>query len=528
MNVNAVLAGASQGNKLVEQRNAREQALRQQQEQHKASMESKAQIKDQNELKLEQQEIQLDELKKSLFRRDSDAALDSWASTGDATLFKNLKDDPQFKRIYGDIVDIQTANEVKPGDLADQILLENGVSANDISKMTPEDKEKVVQAAGDHVMILTKADGTKHTTNLEELTAMSGRTSRADKLSREMYTKAIIAGGAKRALALAEYNGDTEKIKSLTETLKTIGDYTAKPTSKDPSFVTKAKYLVQADGGDPSDETQIAKKVAELETTTAKHKNLNAEATIRAQGVTQARDIKAVRTPSELATVINTPSMLKTRTLELEALNKDKKYKKSVDAFTDTINSIVDFNNVLDSVKAGKIEANAMTKLQDMGEAMLNNKKDAEFWTSNPGMREQFTSDAASMASKRMSNDILLQKATLAVIKSMSGLAVTNEEREMYLKMLGAGNTQATRKVLIAAQTFVNAQKSTLNTFTDMLESEYPVTGAVLKQQVAFAASKSHVMHNKAKNTEVDSKQAVDAVKNKKILLKSLIDSMGK
>jgi hypothetical protein len=528
MNVNAVLAGASQGNKLVEQRNTREQKLRQLQEQHNANMEQKAQVKDQNELKLEQQEIRLDELKKSLFRRDSDDALDSWASTGDATLFKNLKDDPQFKRIYGDIVDIQTAKEVKPGDLADQILLENGVSTSDIAKMSPEDKEKVVQAAGEHIMILTKADGTKHTTNLEELTAMSGRTSRADKLSREMYTKAIIAGGAKRALALAEYNGDTEKIKSLTDTLKTIGAYTEKTTSKDPAFVTKAKYMVQAEGGDPTDSTLVAKKVAELETTTAKQKNLNAEAAIMAQGVTQAKDITAVRTPSELSAVINTPSVLKTRKLELDALNKDKKYKKSVEAFTDTINSIVDFNNVLDSIKAGKIEANAMTKLQDMGEAMVNNKKDAEFWSSNPGMRKQFTDEAASMASKRMSNDILLQKATLAVIKSMSGLAVTNEEREMYLKMLGAGNTQATRKVLIAAQTFINAQKSTLNTFTDMLASEYPVTGAVLKQQVVFATNKSHVKNSSGKNIKVDDKQVADAVKNKKILLKSLIDSMGK
>jgi len=527
MNLNNVAIGASQGISLVDKRKETEQRLQQQQETHRASMAQKEQVQSQNDIKLEQQQLALDETKRALFRRDTDEALDSWASTGDATLFKNLRTDESFTKMYGDIADIQTAAEVDPGELADQILLESGVSTTDIDKMTPEDKTKVVKAAGEHIMILTKADGSKHTTSLEELSAMSGRTSRADKVKRDIYAKVVAAGGTKRALALAEVRGDEKEVKRLTEALKLIGDNTpSKTSSKDPGFVTKAKYMVKADGGDPEDEQLVANKVAEIEASTAKSKNMSLESNKRAQAIEKSTDILAAETPEQLQATLNTPSTVAVRTLEAKALKDDPIFKESTRSFMGTVQSITGFQRVVSGIKEAGITANMGTKLKDWGEAMVNDKADNKFWSSNPSLKEQYSSNMASQVSKRFANDQQLQLATVALIKSMSGLAVTNEEREMYMQMLGAGKTQATRKVLVAAQTFINSQKSVLDTFTSMLSNAYPVTGAMLKQQVKFAVTPS-AKESKA-NAKYNEQQAAERKKRQKDLMSAAIEKLGK
>jgi len=499
MNMSAITIGVNNGMDMVRQRQDREQKLRQEQEQHQANMAINKQQQSMNDLKIQQMEQTIDQTNKAIFRKDTDEALDTWSKYGDATLVKNLKDNSQFKKLFGDIADIKTVSELNEFDgLEDQLLLENGVPANEISKLTLDEKKEILKAQGDHLLVMTRADGSKITTNLEELTAATGRLNRADKKRKEEYTKAIVSGRLGGGLVLAKINGDDKTAKAFEEAI--AATKTSKTSRADRP--TSAMKNAEALGYKPGSEEY--KEYIKDQTTPAEVRNRNARAEVIDKAPELAKEI-------EVGTLSPTSKLVApAKEIETRVISKSEPLKAIVKEYSGTVDAMYGYGRVVDLAAKHKLTKNAITNISDRVDAMSNKKAGyvSDIWANMDDAKEFEKSIQDDKLLRRMA-DKELKLATVALIKSMSGLAVTDEEKKMYMNLAGADNMSSMEEAMLAAMTFISSKRGLLTKQLDRLADEAPIHAAIYRKQINDTLGS--FVHKGSKPSKTDERKQIQA-----------------
>jgi hypothetical protein len=475
---NAVI-GASQGMALVDQRNERLKKLQMQQETHE-------QQKTLTDQKIEQQDLVLKQLKQELSKKQMFEAMSVAVKQKDPTLLKNwLLKDPEAQELFENPVDFKVASQVDDLDgTEDEILLDNGFDPQTIEQMSQEDKLKAIKQFGDDTFVITKADGSKETMTLDELAAGTGYLNQVGKQDREEYAKAIAAGGLKRAYALAIFKGDEELAKKYKEALKQ-----SEPTSgeKPTAAYKNAKTIVLAQQPELANNPKALDKaigtyMAE-DAQTAKRKNLDMALSALEKGQQVYESVTQVKDPEAAHRILSTKTAREAYTLENELIKNDKNVQTAIPDVEKNLQAIQSFTPIIESIASGKVkDLNAITKAINTIKDKLPHEN-ARFWNIDGMDAAKFEEDARQYVNQlNLSANATL--ATLSLLKAMSGLAVTEQEREIYDKLLGQTPTDDIHKMFVAAQTFVKSRGLATSGFIDRLATNYPVHAATYKVQL--------------------------------------------
>jgi len=476
--------------------------------------------------------------------KDGDAAMEA-ATYGDASLLSRWVKDPN-NTAFGDVADFRQVSTMDTHDgMEDMILQEAGFSLETINKMSMEDKNKHIKKIGEDIYILTSADGTKHTFDLEQLASHSGYTSRISKAKQDRYSKASIAGGLKRMLSQALVEGDDQMVNKIRYQMtqiaaleKTNKTETYKPSAKqrDARFIAEQ----QNPGASEAELNSATAKIMEEQGKTAYEKKLDVKAEIKASGMDAAADITAAFNnggPHARDILTNSKAVSKILATERDSLKGDIILKTSVAEFEGVVSSIGAFGLAIDSIEATDVTSNAFTKVRDSFVNMTNktttlNKdvKESAFWATDPNNKATYIAEADRAAAATFT-EVIHKTAMFALIKAMSGLAVSDGERQAYEDLMGSNNLNATRKLVTAARAFIMSKRSSLGKSLSRLKSTHPATAALLETHLAQATTRSKA------GRELDEKNAADnivrakaAEKAKAIkkneLLKNFMESM--
>jgi len=505
MNINNIMIGADRGSMLVEQRQQKEEVLKRQQETHNSNMQKAEQIRDANDIKIQQAQTELNTIKKQLSRKEFDEAFKTFTNYKDSTLLKKWAlEDPEGNKILGNPVDIKTATELNAFDgIEDEILLQNDFKEQDLAKMTPEQKVEAIHNFGDDVLIMSLANGHKVVTSADELAAKSGYLSRVAEKDKQEYNKAVIAGGLKRAYALALYKGDkelAERYKQAILSTQSVSKSTtniSKPTSK----MKEGAFIAEAQGIDPNS-AEGKQIIANHIESTAKQKN-DAYAQ---QKINASKDVISMlnkaTTPNEINNIIGSDTFREAYAAENDLLKKDKASEKLLSETNPSLDAIGSFGQVVQAINSGKVkDKNAITNSLDAISSKMT-FKDSYKWDIND--KTTIQTDAKDYVARSELN-VKAQTATLALIKAMSGLAVTDDERKLYKELLKTGNLDDIHGMLIAAESFIDSKKDLILNQIDRVSGLYPAHASLIKSKLQVGLN-SIKIKDKPEATVVDTK----------------------
>jgi len=516
---NAII-GTSQGMSLVDQRNQKLQQLQMQQEQHNLQMQQGQQKIDATQLAIEQAQMQIDQTRKEISKRDMFEAMKVATKQNDATLLKRwILKDPEAQDVFDNPVDFKVASKVDDLDgIEDEILLESGFDENALLKMSKEDKIKAIKEFGDDTYIITKADGSKEVLQLDELAASTGFLDYLSEQDKAEYTKAVVAGGLRRAYALAIYKGDEELAKKYKEALNetqatrqpvptaTYRNARTKVLAKNPELENDPKALEQAIGQQMLEDENPA---------FVKKTEYNLSALEDAKSIYD--EVSAAKDPETAQALIRTKPAQKAYMLENDLLKKDPTWNKVVPVIDERMQAVQTFTPIIEQVASGNVKSlDAIDKALNAIFSKVPNDsiKDMDIKKAmQPGEMDKLNYEMQQyVAQMNLSNQA--QLAMFSLVKAMSGLAVTDKEREVYTTLLGQNKLDDLHKAFIAAQSFVQHQGTILDGVIDRLSAHYPMHAATYKAQlkpIMTAADPATYTNNKEPKV-IDTKKIISEI----------------
>jgi hypothetical protein len=442
-----------------------------QQEQHAQNMQSK----DLEQERFEIQNKEITRLRNKQLRNDIYDALTPAIEDGDLGMLRQVMKDPDTNALFGNVIDVRAiGTDSRDGeDFGDEVLKSLGIK--DYDTLTPEKKQTILEnAKSKDIVVVTNSDGSKRAISIAKLAGgmgYYGNKSKKDKdVAALMAQKGNLDGLYAHAVAVGNTE-DAEKYYKAIDKLQRL-QYKYKPSSigggapKQTAAIVNAEYAVRAKLGPKATKEQIKQAAGEM--IYKEYMTAGTKAIMEHQGAQQG----AAGPIGELQTKYNTGDVNTTEALEMmrnpaidtavkqDRLNlyKDAQYKDSVKAIEGSVEAVESFGRFVQYADKKNVSKNILTEIghavsskfskEPRGdwspEAIAKYEKDANSWMA----REAQTERAKGM----------VQLATMALIKSMSGLAVSEQEAKRYEDLLATGSSDDIHATMLAAHTFMQTR----------------------------------------------------------------------
>lgn len=486
MDLGNVAIGLSNYKDLEQQRAEKLQAMQIQKEQHAQNMETTDQAQEQMDLQLQQ----LKRIQAKQLRTDIYDALTPAIEDGDLGLLKQIMKDPNTDQVFGNIVDVRglgtaDADGEEFGDLVFESL---GIT--DADKLTPAQKQDILrEAKNKDLVVTTDAAGNKQVISIAKLAASTGYYGAKSKKEKDIAAAMAQTGNLELLYGYQTTIGDTdaaakslaaiEKLRGIKNTAK--GGTGSSGTAAIKNYTLAAKYILKQEGKEPT-KANLEDKIGELiykgTYTASSKKVIESEAFAKAAEPTlssiETKYAKRELTTEDALKELNSnPVLSKAVRKDRQDVFLDKRYKEAVAAMEGGITAIQEFGRFTQFVNDNHVDKNVLTSIGQAVSDKFSSSYKGDWSMEEIKKHESEIGSYVTNLMKTKTAEGMSQLATMALIKSMSGLAVSDEEAARYKKLLATGSTDDIHATMKAAWTFMTTKSNAIRSTLDRIGADY-------------------------------------------------------